>query len=358
MKNAIKVLIFVSIFLIILHCIGSILNTTGTFKEWYQSNAITDFYKQKNNTIDVMFIGNSEIYSSISPLEIYKNNGITGYALSKPGQKIWSSYYFLIETSKTQSPKVMFLSVGDFFSDVESQDEMSKRKAIDSLKLSKNKINMILDKDYNFSNYEKLSCIFPAIRYHSRWSKITEQDIRKIVKKNEETYKGYLISYIKNSYKGKNTKISRKNKENSNFRAKGEEDKEISPEVKEKLYKIKNIYKKNNCKLILFKAPEPTIWNEDKHEIIYNFAEENGLEFLDFNQDGIVEIDWKNDTYDGGNHLNENGAEKVSFYIGEYLKEKYKLTNHKNDNEYKEWDKLVLKYEEVKQAIKLKQEQR
>ena len=70
---------------------------------------------------------------------------------------------------------------------------MSIRRAIDSLKFSKNKLEMIWDEDYKLSNYDKLSCIFPILRFHSRWDKLDESDLRKFVFEGNYTDKGYLL---------------------------------------------------------------------------------------------------------------------------------------------------------------------
>lgn len=345
MRNISKVIIFILIFFAILYYVGRILNPAGTLNMWYQSKSVNEFYRQSKNTIDVIYIGNSEIYSSISPMEIYDKTGITGFDFSSPGQKVWSSYYYIKEALKTQSPKIIFLSVGGFLLNKDAEDEQSKRKAIDPLNLSENKIEMVQDSNYKFSNYDKLGCIFPAIRYHSRWSSINEEDFRKLIKNKEETYKGFFLTREKNSYNGKKPKIKH------SHASKKEEDKainEIPVEVKEKLKKIMEVCQKNDCKLILFKSPEPTTWNEERHNIVSSFADENGLEFLDFNQEGMVDIDWKNDTYDGGNHLNKYGAEKVSKALSNYLQNNYKFSDKRKDTNYKAWNELLQKYNNEK----------
>jgi hypothetical protein len=345
MKNFLKASIFIIIFFIILYFIGKILNPSGTNGEWYESKSILDFYKQDKNTMDILYIGNSGVYTSISPMKIYEQYGITGFDLSTPGQKVWSSYYFIKEGLRFQSPKIIFLDVGEFFSGKSNQKEQDKRKVIDPMQLAKNKIEMINDPNYEFSNYDKITCILPTLRYHSRWSRITEEDFRKLTRKEEETYKGFVLNFNKKCYKGKKIQIS------NNKIDKKDEDIEINEipiEVREELNKIIETCNENNCKLVLLKIPEPTNWNEEKHNIVESYADENNLQFLDFNQDDILSIDWKNDTFDSGDHLNTYGAEKISEYLGAYLKTNYNLEDHRSDLKYDKWNEFLKLYNYAK----------
>ena len=52
-----------------------------------------------------------------------------------------------------------------------------------------------------------------------------------------------------------------------------------------------------------------------------------------------VGIDWTNDTYDRGVHVNIYGSKKATAYIGEILKTDYSLTDHRTDTKYADWQK-------------------
>ena len=179
-KNVLKIIIFLTIFMILFCALGRFFNPTGTIMEWFQSYTVTEFYKERNNSIDVLYVGNSCIYTGVSPMEVYKHTGITGYAFSTSGQRMVSSYYFIKEAFRTQQPKLVILEIGEAFTGIDKNDEMSIRRAIDSLKFSKNKLEMIWDEDYRLSNYDKLSCIFPILRFHSRWDISFRKDNKKI----------------------------------------------------------------------------------------------------------------------------------------------------------------------------------
>ena len=106
--------------------------------------------------------------------------------------------------------------------------------------------------------------------------------------------------------------------------------------------KIIDICKENNTELVLTYIPSPVTWSEEKYNEIQNFAKSHNLKYIDLNKNNLADINWKDDTEDGGWHLNLYGAMKVTDYIGRVLKDEYNLPNHKKDEEYNGW------YEEEK----------
>ena len=67
------------------------------------------------------------------------------------------------------------------------------------------------------------------------------------------------------------------------------------------------------------------------------YALENGISYYNF-VDKIEEIgiDFSQDTYDAGLHLNLTGATKMSKYFAEILMQNYDLTNYRGDTLYEE----------------------
>jgi hypothetical protein len=47
--------------------------------------------------------------------------------------------------------------------------------------------------------------------------------------------------------------------------------------------------------------------------------------------------------YNNG-HLNLWGSNKVTKHLGEFLREKYGLKDHKGDKDYEQWNKDYLRY--------------
>ena len=101
----------------------------------------------------------------------------------------------------------------------------------------------------------------------------------------------------------------------------------------EYLDKIVKITSENNVKLVLMKAPSLyPYWYQEYEDQIIEYAYKNNLDYYNFKLvNDQIGIDYNTDTYDGGLHLNLNGAIKLTNYFGGLLKDKYDLTDYRND---------------------------
>ena len=307
---------------------------------------IREFYNQKKNSLDVIFIGNSEGARAFSPITIWEEYGITSFNFGSSLQTAQIAYYKIEEILKYQKPKVIVLEVNSFL-DKEITEE-SYRKILDNFRLSEVKLRAINDENIKFED-DRLSYVFPILRYHSRWGELEKEDFRLLNKECRLTsYKGMTIIVDKKSYKEKQNYMTDNGKKS-----------QISDSNLLYATKIIELCKKNNITLLMTELPSPLVWNSEKSKAIFELANDNNLEFIDMNilQDEI-KIDWNNDTHDAGGHLNIYGAEKVSNYIGKILSEKYNIPNHKNDaNIADEWNEEAQRYEQHKKELELKLEQ-
>jgi hypothetical protein len=97
------------------------------------------------------------------------------------------------------------------------------------------------------------------------------------------------------------------------------------------LQKITDLCKENGITLILVRAPLEYGWYPEWDQNIQEFADANGITYLNFNDyKEEMGLDLSTDTYDAGIHLNIYGAEKLSAFFGEYLVTNYDLTDYRN----------------------------
>ena len=71
--------------------------------------------RQEENTLDYLVMGDSECYSSVSPMEIWKDFGFAGYNCGVIGQHIQYTYYLLEQILAKQSPHLVLLETNALF---------------------------------------------------------------------------------------------------------------------------------------------------------------------------------------------------------------------------------------------------
>lgn len=300
-----------------------------------EGNMTYEYYDEEKNH-EVIFIGDCEVYANFSPMVLYEEEGITSYVRGNSQQLIWQSYYILKETLKYETPKVVVFNVNSMrYSKPVS--EAYNRLAIDKMKWSKEKIDMIKASRTEEENF--LSYVIPLLRYHSRFDKLTNEDFEYLFKNKNNMHNGFLINKNVKPVESLPTK-----RRLSSY--------EFEENCYEYLNKITKLCKENNIKLVLIKAPSVyPYWYDEYEEQIQKYAKENNLNYYNFKEKvEEIGIDYSTDTYDGGLHLNLDGATKMSIYFSKILKENYELTDYRENQEiskiYNE------KLERYKEAIK------
>lgn len=293
------------------------------------------FYAEKKNSLDILFMGNSDMYRGISPIVLYEKYGIAGYGYTSAGQRMWTAYYLLKDALRTQQPKVIVLGVDALFNETDSSDS-NYRKVFDQMQNSTVKLEAINDDIYDFNLNKKISFWFPIFRYHSRYTSLTKNDFKYAFSDYYFDYKGLDLNKSVVPYRG-------------GFKYMQDKDEVISiPEKCQKyLDLIVELCKKNKITLILTELPSADSWSLAKHEAVLEYANSHDLEFWDLNlEPDKFGFDWFTDSSDGGDHLNVYGAAKVTKYLGEKLKE-YSLPDHRDDKKYSHFEKSLKKYHQV-----------
>lgn len=284
--------------------------------------AMTAEYYNETQPHDVIFIGDCEVYENFSPVTLWEDYGITSYIRGSAQQLIWQSYYLLEETLEKESPAVVVYNV-QAMKYAQPQSEAYNRMALDGMPLSQHKIDAI-----NASMCEDedmISYLIPLLRYHSRWSELSSEDLEYMFKKDPVTISGYLMrADTKPMTKLPNVPVL--------------EDYTIGERCWYYLDKMRELCKAHGAQLVLIKSPSLwPHWYDEWDEQISAYAEKYGLDYLNllpYADD--IGLDMQTDTYDGGLHLNVYGAEKLSRYFGKILSDKYDVPDRRDDAEIAE----------------------
>ncbi len=300
-----------------------------------EGSMVEEYYRDESPH-EVVFIGDCEVYENFSTIEMWRNYGITSYIRGSAQQLVWQSYYLLEDTLRYETPKVVVFNVLALKYN-EPQNEAYNRMSIDGMKWSEAKIDNIkasMTKEESFIDY-----VFPLLRYHSRWSELTEDDFKHIFSKDLVTHNGYYMRV--------------------DTKPQGEfpsplplADYTLGEKAMGYLQKMADLCKENGIELVLIKAPtEYPHWYDEWDVQVKAFAEKNGLNYINYIPlQEEIGLDMSKDTYDAGLHLNTQGAEKMADYFGRWLKDNYDLTDYREDEKIAGiWKEKIDFYDEMKE---------
>ena len=278
-----------------------------------RSRVFASVSAEKKNTIDVLVAGDSESYTSVSPMDLWDQTGIAAYDCGQPGQRIQETYYILKTAFKTQSPRLVVFETNTMFRDP----------------------GML--KNLQLSLTEPLGFYFPVFKYHNAWKALFDGPGGL-----KTCYKGFEIRNKVVSYEG-----------DEEYMKETKDKAEIPETVRIYMEKIRKLCRKNGADLLLVSAPSPKNYNYKKHNALQEYAEEADLPYVDLNMRyRDIGIDWRKDSYERGDHLNIDGARKVTNFMAKYLTDNYQLLDRRKDDGWKEWNELAESYfKELEQCV-------
>ena len=298
---------------------------------------IAEYYDSAKNH-DVVFVGDCEVYESFSPVKLWEQYGISSYVRGSPQQLIWHSYYLMEETLRYETPKAFVFNVLSMKYG-KPQSEAYNRLALDGMKWSESKVGSVqasMTEEENFLSY-----MFPLLRFHSRWSELKAEDFQYAFQKVPQlSINGYLM---------------RIDVDGIDSLLPGQEgrDAPIADVCWEYLDKMRQLCDENGVELILMKAPTGNPqwhWYDSWDAAVKEYAQKHNLRYYNF-LENVEEIglNYNEDTYDRGGHLNLSGAEKLSVYFGRILRDELGITGHKGDSAYEAiWADLTEKHNRIK----------
>ncbi len=324
---------FLLIFMLIFLCIQEVMRYkfNERLEDRYQ-----DYMNEKENSVDVVFLGSSSTYSGIVPTVMWKDSGITAYNLSIVTGASFIDYYqlrFLLQV-QTQKPKLVvfdFTRIGtNAKASSSAKQENSHRKIIEAMPFWKLRYEMIFQLKKDNPGQNLFTYLFPLLRYHSRWNDVSKEDFQP--SEHDAYSKGGIFRNV----------ISEKPADchPELFEA------DIKPkEVVDYSYgyykKIVDLCKENGIEVAVASYPKENSENWISiFKALQNFCDENEISYYNLSTPenwAALGIDGATDFFDSG-HLNARGAVKTSRAFAKQLQADYHLPDHRDDPEYSSWD--------------------
>ena len=284
-----------------------------------------------DNTMDVVFVGSSHVYTGIYPSYLWADCGIASFDMAICAMDRDSAYYSIQHLFKTQSPRVVMVDLFGLTYETHAYPDNIIRNYL-AFPLSEDSypaLKTYAAKDPVVSE-NMLDYLTRWPIFHTRYRELERRDFV-----NDETAlaaRGEYLNWASNEVTPLTTTPFDP--------VLGNEDQ------LQWMRKLKDLCDANGAELVLMALPFQT--DEDDQQMIDYasvFAEENAVPFLDFNRmTEELDFDYSSDFYDDA-HPNAYGSRKICSWLENWLLENYPLADHRGDPAYAIWDADLQYYE-------------
>lgn len=340
-KNIIKIICFLGILVLLLIRFYQVFQYR--FDDEDGIEGMQHFYRLEENSVDVICFGSSHMFVDVNTATLWDEYGIAAYDLGGTIQPFWNTYYFMKESLKTQSPKLLVVDCYGATLPADYAEESGIIKNTFGMKPSKDKWDAI--KASAPDKHLEYFLGYPG--FHGRYTVLNEQDF---------LYDKGIVDY--DTWKGHHTLT-----ETNDFMAtlKPEHIKEvteISP-LREKneqyLNMIIDLAQERNIPLLLIATPYCIPDYEEKMlNRVAEIADERGVPFINYNyQYDEIGLDFASD-YADTHHLNYKGSPKFTRVLAKDMKTMVDLADHRGEAEYADYDTMAYLSRQTNQDAKLK----
>ena len=193
---------------------------------------------QPENSLDVLFLGDSEAYSGFVPMELWKDTGIASFVCASVDQKPYETEAFLREALKRQCPKVVVLETNVLYRAYSTQDLL----------------------------VPKLQTLFPVLRYHSNWKTYSVPEL-------------FAAPDYRGDYPDRGYHLLTRAEpldDLTGYMAPTEAREALTKRNLRSLETMAALCKESGAELVLFSIPSPENWSMARHNTMADLAESLG----------------------------------------------------------------------------------
>lgn len=324
---------------------GAFIPRTGTTEDGMESRISKAYRGEPRDSIDTVFIGNSDIYRAISPVDLFHQTGITSAIAGRPNKQLSEVPGDIRDILRYQNPKTIVLETDCMFSgtnpgfkkgispleaeaakvDVAGQAPSKATNADVAAQAPSKATNAdvagqapskaanapqqnIFDKckallqEGDSAFLAALNYKFPLVKYHDNWKHLKLTTFLQPRGKYHFSNKGMAYANTVKAYPFGNEYMQ----------LSGGKHAMLSEEKLDQFQKIYDLCDRNGIRLVLLTVPSANTWNKGKSDTVKQLAKKYDLTYYDYNRQLPTGFDWATDSKDGGNHLNYAGASAVT----------------------------------------------
>lgn len=311
---------------------GAFIPRTGTTEDGMESRISKAYRGEPRDSIDTVFIGNSDIYRAISPVDLFHQTGITSAIAGRPNKQLSEVPGDIRDILRYQNPKTIVLETDCMFSGTNP----GFKKGISPLEAEAAKVDVASQAPSKATNtdvagqapskatnapqqniFDKCKALlqegdsaflaalnykFPLVKYHDNWKHLKLTTFLQPRGKYHFSNKGMAYANTVKAYPFGNEYMQ----------LSGGKHAMLSEEKLDQFQKIYDLCDRNGIRLVLLTVPSANTWNKGKSDTVKQLAKKYDLTYYDYNRQLPAGFDWATDSKDGGNHLNYAGASTVT----------------------------------------------
>ncbi len=311
---------------------GAFIPRTGTTEDGMESRISKAYRGEPRDSIDTVFIGNSDIYRAISPVDLFHQTGITSAIAGRPNKQLSEVPGDIRDILRYQNPKTIVLETDCMFSGTNP----GFKKGISPLEAEAAKVDAAGQAPSKATNADvagqapskatdtahqniftkckallqegdsaflaALNYKFPLVKYHDNWKHLKLTTFLQPRGKYHFSNKGMAYANTVKAYPFGNEYMQ----------ISGGKHAMLSEEKLDQFQKIYDLCDRNGIRLVLLTVPSANTWNKGKSDTVKQLAKKYDLTYYDYNRQLPAGFDWATDSKDGGNHLNYAGASAVT----------------------------------------------
>ena len=300
----------------------------------YDSDRLEKFYLEEKDSLDVVFIGASEVTQGYNPGYAYDKYGFTSYKYSIDANQ--GSLYLsqLKEVLNHQNPEILFVDLSGFLIDDDEQffNNIILLNYARGIPFSENKVRTIMQ----YPDEEKLPYFFPLIMHHGNASVAYDRLSEVYRRLTREEQPALLKGALTYTHISANSEDVGKPFDPLTYG--------LTDNVKATLVEFLDYCKANDLNIVFTNFPRH-IADERNHNLLFLFdqtksiIEEYGYPVWNLQEEmDAIGIDKKHDFVDSP-HLNIYGQVKLTDYISSHIIDQYGLTPRTQSEQNRlEWE--------------------
>lgn len=327
----VKAVLFVILIIPLFYYFGNKYSAASTENliNTYNEKRWNEFYSLTPNSVDVIFLGSSHSYCTFDP-DIFDNAlGTSSYQMGMPSQVMDSTYFTLLEVLNYQKPKVAVVEV--YWDMIDDDFEIKQAGMLFQVLKNKELEQQYIKEVFPLS--EKVKYNVKLFKYQQDYFAFKNKELKDKVKAKFDVYdvvaqkQSGIQEYRSKGYTYCNYNMLPDEFDKTNqFKNFDGKNWSISKNQKKYLQNIVDKCRENNIELIFVTAPVANVSMDYiknynyVHNIVAEFADKNGIEYIDYNIINEEEKLLTNENFRDDAHLNHSGVEIVDKHFTAILK--------------------------------------